>query len=1295
MNTRKLLIAALIVGATTAVGYLIAATSFLPTPTADQQPVGYVGQLEITNFAVPNGGSTVFRTEYEREYWSGNVYAYPVDSYGNINTASEWWTGGAAAHIISQNYDTGRLIGTMKDDGTKIAFRWASLSATQQTSIGDVTEGPKILNYVRGERNNELTNGGTYRNRNPLTVFGDVIHSRPYYLTHTVSGVSRPVLFVGANDGMLHAIDARTDSNGGNELWAYVPSMLIGQLNKLTVNPYVHTYFVDGGLNVAEVVISSADKKVLVSGLGAGGKGLFALDVTDPLATTESGVASKLLWEITPTKINATASASYANLGYTYGTPLIVKLNNGSWAAIIGNGYNNSGSYGGVLYIIDISNGSLIKALNAGSGTSASPSGLSSPSAIDTNNDGIADRIYAGDIDGRLYKFDISDADPANWTSTLLYTTSPAQAITMAPAVALHTQGGYMVNFGTGRMFTTGTGNDDTDTSTFYAYGVWDGAPVANAVMLTQTLTEQTFYPNTASATALTNGTRVRTVTNNTPNWTSGAANHKGWKVALPAGERIVGDTVFIENSRFYFNSHDPTKLHTTPTPNGDNWLMELNYMNGGSAETPFLDLNGDLLLSNNDRIKYKTGDTLPTSPTAKAIGDVVVNGSGAIDYTSLPVGKFTSNGVSSHPILIQLTSLNTTLHNQNPDVTIPTPPTALGVAGGHFDEDVFYGSPNICAGSTTGGSSATATITVGSTGSTFPATLGGIQVDGTTIVPALTTSNITNGTATTTNATTIKNQVAGGYTATVSGNVITVSAPSGASYNGKTFTILAGTSAPGSPATTPTDGVLKITDVTKNKSDVSVKCGGTYVTGAPGNITSLNDNDKWDRLDALFTKIHGKTVNSYTTTCSKVLASGKTDRLDCSIAAPAGPSACATFTLKQITASTNTGPSGGSAATGYDNLAPYLTSSGLFAGGADGSFVATSCTSKSHTHQYDDKFDRTGVNMLNASVTALNISNAIASTSTEFKVLAQNQYLSPAVKLHIGNSSYLYNVDAGYVKLKDYATSATLTESAFNALPSYNRGNVGSLAINMPVDAFTPKNWWGDGTTPRSGLHPTVTGCVKSSAAGTVFNMFQPVMPPTNGTDGPGTNKTDATGVRHNGALVIQVIKAATPYSAIEESIPGRPEYGWRVKSADFETYVLAEWTTFWHHPNGKCYGVAGWTYAPTEDTGSSVPVTPAAGSTDPKIGAFGAAQGTAISVTVTVSGNVTTTVITYISGATTTVVKTRNSDGTATIVTTNSDGTSTTENVADQAGNVVSGGDEKGGQAKTGRISWTELFR
>lgn len=379
----------------------------------------------------------------------------------------------------------------------------------------------------------------------------------------------------------------------------------------------------------------------------------------------------------------------------------------------------------------------------------------------------------------------------------------------------------------------------------------------------------------------------------------------------------------------------------------------------------------------------------------------------------------------------------------------------------------------------------------------------------------------------------------------------------------------------------------------------------------------------------------------------------------------------------------------------------------------------STSCTYVRHEHEYDDKYDKTGVNMLNASQSAYNLSNAIPSTSTNFKVLMMNQYLSPAVSLHIGNSAYSPSSSAGYVSVKNYQASAGLD---ITTVPTYNRNTIGSLAINMPVDAFTVKNWWGE--TPadaRVGLHSVSPGCTWSGS-GVGADMYQPVTPPANGTDGPGTAGT-TTGARHNGVLTVQIIKDTTPASAVEENVAGRPEYGYRVKHADFYTYVLVEYIFYWHHPRNMCYSTSGtawsqtnnsgdawnttalmagngWTKAPPEDNAVSTASTaPAAGSTDPKLGVLGS-TGTVASTTTTAVGNVVTTTITYTDGTRKTIVQTANNDGTVTIVTTMyaADGTvtgTTTDIVANASGSQLKGGDEKGTTARTGRISWHELIR
>jgi hypothetical protein len=299
-------------------------------------------------------------------------------------------------------------------------------------------------------------------------------------------------------------------------------------------------------------------------------------------------------------------------------------------------------------------------------------------------------------------------------------------------------------------------------------------------------------------------------------------------------------------------------------------------------------------------------------------------------------------------------------------------------------------------------------------------------------------------------------------------------------------------------------------------------------------------------------------------------------------------------------------------------------------------------------------------------------LSRAIPNVNQNFKVIMQNQYLSPAIQLNIGNTNYVPNINFGYVSVRDYTTSATLDLAT---LPTYNQnpssaGNgiaspkyIGSLVLNMPIDALTAKNWWGNGDV-RAGLIPTTPGCVYNSVDAHDGNMYQPVIPPSNGPlgyppDGPGTlgyssstTPATATGARHGGALTIEIIKDNTPNNALELQVSGRPEYGWRVISSLYSTYVLAEYSTYWHHPNGKCFNSSGWTKAPGPDTAGNPPTpTPRQGATDPKIGNLSGSSGSISSITIV--GNTTTIVFT--NGSSMVIIRVVNADGTVTTITVN----------------------------------------
>jgi hypothetical protein len=1065
-------------------------TTFIPA----DEPIGYVAQDDLTNYDLRSNQERVFRPQYEKDTWSGDLLAYGISSTGALGVTPKF----VASDMLDAR-TAARIIVTMKDDGTKIPFQFSSLSSVQQ---GYLTSSD-ILNFLRGDRSKEVsaTPPGTLRARG--SALGDIIHSRPLFISDTTLATGAlktatsplPTVFVGSNDGMLHAFDASTGVTGGAERWAYVPSMLLSKMKALSANPYKHDYYVDGSVNMGYIL--SGTKRILVGALGAGGKGLYALDISGDAGLApadEATAANKILWEIADTKVNNVTNDSYVNLGYTYSNPIMGNFG-GIDVVIVGNGYlgKDGKAY---LYVINANTGVLIKTFSTDNQTG---NGLSTPVSVDVNKNGTTGYVYAGDLLGRLWKFDLTGSASSG---TILYDTakSPRQPITTTPGVAVHPNGGYMVTFATGSMLLP---SDSTDSTTVYgAYGVWDAAPAFNTDMLQQTLATSCFSYSGANCIQY-----VRTITGSkTPDWTAGSsssAHTLGWYTALPAGERVVGDTNFIENGRYYFNSYNPT-LSTVVTAGaqavmGGNYLLELDYLSGGvSINQPFLDLNGDVKLTDADRQVWRTGDPAPASITP-AGGTAPSNGNPIMTRDGIPVGKFVSIGLMSQPLLVQLASLNNTLFNQNPDVTVPPVLVDRGVSGGHFDVDTYY--------------------------------------DG------------------------------------------------------------------GSGWLTCTDG----------------------------------------------------------------------------------------------------------------------------------------CDHQDHVHEYDDIYDVTGVNFLDSSSLNPDLSNAISSTSTKFKVLVQNQYLSPATKLYIGKAGYVFNVDAGYVDIKSYQTDPTITaallaSSTSTIAPVYTRSTIKSFAVNMPVNAFDIKDWWGGvnglAADSRVGLHPDNPSCLYNSAGTGDGNMYQPVIPPVSvkssatisSTDtGNGTlgynpndkNNTKATGVRHNGALTFQIIKDNTPASALELVVKDQPEYGWTVKKANFKDYVLAEYNIYWHYGKGydeHCYGTSGWKKNPAKDqrvcgTKDNVKTTicakpqSASDGTDPMIGSLGTASGgVAGAPVVTAITNGTRTTITYSDGYVLTIDKT--TDPQTGITTTHTwdnrtGGINTTTTTVNPDGANKSGGDERGLQSRTGRVSWRELVQ
>jgi Tfp pilus tip-associated adhesin PilY1 len=531
----------------------------------------------------------MFQTQYNTETWWGDLLGYKLDpNTGVVNSVPLWSANSKMGTVLGTDGSghTSRDIFTSNGSGGK-TFTWSNLTTLQQRHLipyyATSRDGEDVLEYIRGSKEFEATS--EFRGR--IQPFGDFVHSQARFQDN--------VLYVGGNDGMLHAF-AADDAHGGQELFAYIPSFVYPHLRELADPTYQHKYYVDGTPFTKKITNSTSSQTILVSGLGKGGKGIFALDITDPVNFD----ASKVMWEypqpsttivtkntitfddkgataydeigdpgngfggfavgdyITVAGANCSGATTGSNdgtyevmgatgsvlkiptgslisgcgngktvsiykassdrsMGYSFSRPIIVKtndseINNGTllegYVVIFGNGYDSANGTA-VLYILNPMDGTVIRKIDTGVGPL---NGLSQPKVIDVDNDLKADYVYAGDLLGNMWKFDLTagrgnqssftnpdrctvatqcaqdwqiafcdevnvngDCNATNAVPKPLFSAGTHQAITAAPDVMYHSsQEGYMVIFGTGKFLGL---PDIENRDTQSMYGIWDWAP--------------------------------------------------------------------------------------------------------------------------------------------------------------------------------------------------------------------------------------------------------------------------------------------------------------------------------------------------------------------------------------------------------------------------------------------------------------------------------------------------------------------------------------------------------------------------------------------------------------------------------------------------------------------------------------------------------------------------------------------------------------------------------------------------------------------------------------------------
>ncbi len=478
-----------------------------------------------------------FTAGYNPKKWSGYIKADKISTSGTLSP--DWMDGGTQRDtgykLDHRVYSTRVILATNDATNTGVPFEWetgtSKLSAAQKTLLNDGGYGEKRVNYLRGERTYENSSGTPYfRIRD--SVQGDIVNSSVWYVDKPVSNYPDSsyksfakthtkrfgMVYVGGNDGMLHGFKAED----GEELIAYVPKAVVPELTKLSDPGYTHQYYVDGSPFTGDVNVGSPDWRTLLVGtLGGGGKGYFILDVTNPGNSTglpasnfSTGNANSLV--VMDRTIHPSTplppGSDDEDIGHIFAAPVmddtnvfksaqISKMNDGRWAVVLGNGYNSKNERP-VLLIQYLDGAKELKKIVAtgkqtvtgvpAADVNVTGNGLSAPKPVDINGDGKIDVVYAGDLKGNLWKFDLtsdtaSDWSVATWNNsiatpcnqvtticqpmfTAIYINGKRQPISAPPIVKPNDRGagGMMVAFGTG-VNVTDADRTSTDVQSVYS----------------------------------------------------------------------------------------------------------------------------------------------------------------------------------------------------------------------------------------------------------------------------------------------------------------------------------------------------------------------------------------------------------------------------------------------------------------------------------------------------------------------------------------------------------------------------------------------------------------------------------------------------------------------------------------------------------------------------------------------------------------------------------------------------------------------------------------------------------
>lgn len=614
--------------------------------------------------------TAVYQATYDSKKWSGHLYAYPL-SNGIVGTSASWDAASLLPGYGSRNIYTYRHASS---GAQGIAFTWSGLDTTEQSYLSSTQA---YLNFIRGDRTNEGT--GSYRTRASDTVLGDIVNSGPTFVgtddlgyAGILSGTEAsayssfvkdtkssrsPMVYAGANDGMVHGFLAST----GVEQFAYIPrAHLFGEnasrLSDLVLNTYSHAFYVDGPTVAGDFYDGSNWRSALVGTLGAGGRAIYALDITNPTDFK----ATSVIWEF-----------AHPELGYVRNPPIIARLNDGNWYVLVGNGFESdtcdssqSPRYSATsksaplpsctqklgvtadpqtvtrnakLFIIklapDLSDGwtlnsdyfvlhatDIQSATNPPGVASSYPNGftngtdngLAGPATVNNSKTAVS-YVYAGDLQGNVWKFDLSNTDPTQWAVAYKLfqakdSNGETQPITTSIVVGSNPadSNGTCVSAGTGRFAYQGD-LDYKGVQSFY--GLMDSGSTLVTSTRNSNLQQYSIlsrvtetYTNTSGDSTTWNLTYVSNTTLD--------SSMKGWYIDLqePTSPSAVGERVVFNPAQYKTRANELGVTFTSIVPMTDtcdtearSYTYDFNACNGQGFNTPVYDLNGDGVFNSSD----------------------------------------------------------------------------------------------------------------------------------------------------------------------------------------------------------------------------------------------------------------------------------------------------------------------------------------------------------------------------------------------------------------------------------------------------------------------------------------------------------------------------------------------------------------------------------------------------------------------------------------------------------------------------------------------------------------------